>query len=88
LRSHRTQSMRRYTPCPFDLIVGFEPWHATTLRERARNTEAQVTLLGLWCREPRPYIHDPFQTQGRYVETCLARIDDGLESIERFVRTS
>ena len=34
-----------------------------------------MTLLGLWCGEPRPHIEDPYGLGDDYFDTCFALID-------------
>ena len=78
--SRRAQDVR---PTAGDLLVAMEPHQARALRRA--HPRAQVTLLGLWCRTPRPVLADPYGLSDAYFDTCFGCIDEGVETLVRTV---
>ncbi|MHB8256216.1 MAG: arsenate reductase/protein-tyrosine-phosphatase family protein [Acidiferrobacterales bacterium] len=83
LTGHSVRSIDDLDIGPEDLIIGMEPWQARRLKHigRVRNSQAQITLLGLWGGRPEPYIADPYGCGDSYFQTCYARIDAGVAGI-------
>ena len=88
LNGHHARPTSEFSPGPEDLLVGMEPWHGQRLLHLSIGSGAQVTLLGLWCRPPRPHIEDPYSLGERYYQTCFASMDDAIERIARRIRPS
>lgn len=78
--SRRAEDVR---PTSGDLLVAMEPHQARALRRA--HPRAQVTLLGLWCRTPRPVLADPYGLSDAYFDTCFGFIDEGVETLVRTV---
>ena len=78
--SRRAQDVR---PTSGDLLVAMEPHQARALRRA--HPRSQVTLLGLWCRTPRPVLADPYGLSDAYFDTCFCFIDEGVETLVRTV---
>lgn len=74
--SRRATDLR---PTAGDLLVAMEPHQARALRRA--HPRAQVTLLGLWCRSPRPVLADPYGLSDPYFDTCFACIDEGVTAL-------
>ena len=66
-----------------DLLVAMEPHQARALRRA--HPRAQVTLLGLWCRSPRPILADPYGLSDVYFDTCFGYIDEGVSALVQTV---
>ncbi|HZJ55802.1 MAG TPA: hypothetical protein VFD38_16795 [Myxococcaceae bacterium] len=74
--SRRAEDVR---PTAGDLLVAMEPHQARALRRA--HPRAQVTLLGLWCRSPRPVLADPYGLSDAYFDTCFGCIDEAVEAL-------
>jgi len=74
--SRRAQDVR---PTAADLLVAMEPHQARALKRA--HPRSQVTLLGLWCRSPRPVLADPYGLSDAYFDTCFACIDEGVAAL-------
>lgn len=70
-------------PTAGDLLIAMEPHQARALRRA--HPRAQVTLLGLWCRSPRPVLADPYGLSDAYFDTCFGCIDDAVTALVRNV---
>ena len=83
LTGHSVRSIDDLDIGPEDLIIGMEPWQVRRLKHigRVRNSQAQITLLGLWGGRPEPYIGDPYGCSDSYFQTCYVRIDAGVAGI-------
>jgi protein-tyrosine phosphatase len=79
LAAHRSTAISEAAIGPGDLLVAMEPWQADALA--ARQTGAQVTLLGLWTSPERPHLHDPHGLSDNYFRTCFRIIDTGVAAI-------
>ncbi len=78
---HRSCAFTNFSILPGDLFCVMEPWQGETLHQMMNRTDVQVTLLGLWNREPRPHIEDPYGLSAEYFETCFSIIDDAIQNI-------
>jgi protein-tyrosine phosphatase len=81
---HLTRNIRDYLPSGDDLLVAMEPIHLERLPASVMST-AQVTLLGLWCREPCAYLHDPYLSTPVYFDKCATDIMSALDNIKERV---
>lgn len=52
-----------------DLVVGMEPCHLNSPALEGF-APAQMTLLGLWGRPRKVYIHDPYGAGSHFFECC------------------
>jgi len=80
--SRRAQDVR---PTAADLLVAMEPHHARALKRA--HPRSQVTLLGLWCRSPRPVLADPYGLSEAYFDTCFACIDEGVGALVQLLES-
>jgi protein-tyrosine phosphatase len=81
LSGHRARSAAGVQVRPEDLLLAMEPCHLKLIALRGFAAEAQLSLLGLWCRQPRPHIEDPCGLRPEYFATCFGFIDDALDRI-------
>ena len=79
LDQHRTRHIRHYQPRPGDLLVGMEPQHSDQLRQLFPQTA--VTLAGLWLPSPKPYLHDPFNTNPAFFQHCERQVVEGISRL-------
>jgi protein-tyrosine phosphatase len=80
LTAHLSRHIRHYRPSASDLIIAMEPKHLVQLPAPIA-AQAQVTLLGLWKKQPRPYIHDPFGSEATHFERCEQSVVNGVEGV-------
>lgn len=80
LSQHRSQTLAGLAPQAGDLLIAFEPEQARKLcAQTATLPGVQVTLLGLWHRQPWwPYLHDPYGHSEPYFDLCFERIEQSL----------
>lgn len=76
LATHASRPLSTQVFSGHDLLVGMEAWHVEALA--GKSGSAQLTLLGLWSRPRRPYLHDPYSASDRYMEKCLDLIESGV----------
>lgn len=86
LADHQTTPFTAFVPNRDDLLVCMEPWQAAAVESALADSEAQVTLLGLWAKPRRPGLQDPYGMEDGYWRTCLNIIDDAVEHILRLTR--
>jgi protein-tyrosine phosphatase len=86
LTGHRSQRFSEQHFRDDDLLVGMEPRHVEKIG--SHSCGAQVTLLGLWSRPARPYLHDPYSASDEYMKMCLAIIESGVEVLARRLRNA
>ena len=82
LRKHRTTPIESLDLKENDLFVAMEPWHAEHLGLIHSGTYC-CTLLGLWGRPVKPYIHDPYGNSDAYFISCFDYIDMSVHEIFR-----
>ena len=80
LEEHRTTPITSLTLKEHDLLVAMEPWQASYLKTHFQGTK-HCTLLGLWKRPVRPYIHDPYASTNKYFENCFDYIEKSVHEI-------
>lgn len=88
LAPHRSRHPDDIRIQPGDLLVGMEPWHARILLRLARKSGAQTTLMGLWSKPSRPYIHDPFGCADEYFQACFSVIDQSIDGLMGHLKIS
>jgi len=86
LSLHRTSSPETVVISGADLITVMEPAQGEAVRNLAEACGAQVTVLGLWRRPPRPHLEDPFGLSDEYFETCFGIIDEAVARLARMMR--
>jgi protein-tyrosine phosphatase len=71
-----------------DLLVVMEPRQARRISGLLPPESCQLTLLGLWSRPRRPYIHDPHRLSEGYWERCFDVIDSAVQTIADRMRAN
>ncbi|WP_347330102.1 hypothetical protein [Marinimicrobium locisalis] len=84
LANHVTKNINEYQQRRGDLLVGMEPKHAYSLNKIA-GTYPQITLIGLWLPNPKPYIHDPFNTNIDFFNQCEKIVADATQLLAKRV---
>jgi protein-tyrosine phosphatase len=89
LSAHRTTPIEYYAPLPGDLVLVFEPPHLRELRSAGNGAHSgnwTITLLGLWARPQRIYIHDPFGSTPKYYGVAAAIIRNSVVNLVAEIR--
>ena len=82
LSDHRASRVAQMSFMDGDLLICMEPAHARAIRRLTeKNRQQQVTLLGLWATDRRPFIQDPYGLTDEYWNTCLDSVDSGIHNI-------
>lgn len=79
LKDHRSKSAENFVILDTDVLIAMEPSQVRALKRRAGN--AQVTLLGLWAKPPRPLIYDPYSSNDAYFQMCFSLVDDAVTTL-------
>jgi len=88
LAPHRACDIKSFEFRDGDLLVAMEPRQARAISRRVPSASYQLTLLGIWCRPPRPHIHDPHRLSEAYWRQCFDTIDSAVEAIAEQMRLS
>lgn len=80
LTKHITKNISTYIPQQGDLVIGMEPKHIKHLKPLIKD-RAQLTLIGLWLQKPKPYIHDPYNTNAEYFYLCETQVAKATECL-------
>lgn len=86
LGGHRTRQVQCLSLKQGDLLIAMEPWQAKYL-ENCYGKQYACTMLGLWERPQRPYIHDPFGTSEEYFDICFGFIERSVKEIAKKIST-
>lgn len=86
LAAHRSRTFGDLSIRAGDLLIAMEPWQGKQLLHLARDTGAQVTLLGLCAKRPCPHIEDPFALGKQYYHVCFALIDSAVQEIANHLK--
>ncbi len=86
LNVHKSKRLSSFQVNNTDLIIAMEPWQCDELKTKELPLGAQITLLGIWAKKPKPYIHDPYGNSDEYFIQCFNVIDDALEGIANNVK--
>lgn len=78
---HVSTSLARFRIEPGDLFIAMEPRHLRAVRNLSKSVEVQLTLLGMWCSSPRPYLPDPYGKSIECFQFVFRMIEDALENI-------
>jgi len=82
LSTHLSKSIDTYEPQQNDILVLMEPDHFEQLPRKLK-TWANITLLGLWSQNIRPYLHDPYSAPTSYIRTCTDNIVSGVDRLSQ-----
>ena len=86
LKAHRTTPATSLIFSKHDLFVAMEPWQAAYLKAHFQDVN-QCTLLGLWGRPVRPYVHDPYDATAEYFDNCFVYIEKSVHEIAHKIKT-
>jgi len=87
LSGHQPCPFRREELVPGDLVVVMDPEQAAQIERSALPPGVQLTLLGMWLPQPRPYIQDPYGMSQAYVENCLELLGACTEQLTRMLNS-
>lgn len=88
LSGHRTTCLSNFQQRDGDIFICMEPSQALMIRKKiGDNSTQQVTLLGLWSNDRRPFLQDPYGLSDEYWKVCLDIIDSALDNISYILRT-
>lgn len=85
LSAHRTRRISEYSPLEGDLLIGMEPMHLKRLNELFGN-QIQMTLMGLWLTRPVVYLHDPFNTNPDFFNSCSSLVESASRQLAERVK--
>ena len=86
LSAHRSRRFVAAEVGGGDLIVAMEPVQAEEiLTALPPSATAQITLLGLWAENPRPYLHDPYGQADPYFQECFRIIDESVRRLDSLI---
>lgn len=84
MSAHRATDLTDFEVQPGDLFLVMEVRQARELRRRlGARTDVEVVLLGLWCTEPMPHLHDPFTLSDAYFDQCFGRVRQAVRGLQR-----
>lgn len=83
---HQTTPVSDFEKKDGDVFICMEPSQALSMRKRtSNNPRQQVTIIGFWSNNRRPYLQDPYGLCDGYWRTCLDIIDSALENISQMI---
>ncbi len=82
LSQHKTTPISELKFKETDLILAMEPWQAEYLSNNF-NGSHNCSLLGLWGKPTRPYIHDPYGSSAAYFNNCFNYIENSIHEVAR-----
>ncbi len=82
LGHHKTTPISELKFKETDLILAMEPWQAEYLSNNF-NGSHNCSLLGLWGKPIRPYIHDPYGLSYKYFNNCFNYIENSIHEVAR-----
>jgi protein-tyrosine phosphatase len=88
LGTHQCRSMAHMKLRSGDLVLGVEPAHIKAIENAIGDKNIQLSLLGLWCDTPTPYIQDPICRSDTYFQYCFARIDQAVLNLKSKIATN
>lgn len=82
LSAHRSMLFAADALSESDLVLAFQPDHHVLLKQLARSSNAQFSLLGLWAEEgARAYVADPYGKSDKYFDKCFQIIDASVVAL-------
>lgn len=81
MAGHRTTRVEEYEPLPGDLLLAMEVRHLEKMANNVRIAAVPRSLLGLWVTPKMPHLHDPYELDPAYMETCLRRIESTIPGL-------
>lgn len=80
LGEHRTTPITALKFKENDLILAMEPWQVEYLSNNFNGSQ-NISLLGLWGKSKRPYIHDPYSSSPIYFNNCFNYIENSIHEV-------
>ncbi len=87
LDQHRTTPISELKFEETDLLLAMEPWQAESLANHF-NGSHNCSLLGLWGKPNRSYIHDPYGSSSTYFNNCFNYIESAIHEVASKIKTS
>jgi protein-tyrosine phosphatase len=81
MTAHRTTRVEEYQPLAGDLLLAMEVRHLRKMANNDRIAHVPRTLLGLWASPRMPHLHDPYELDPAYMDTCLRRIERTIPAL-------
>lgn len=81
LTAHVSMGIDGFLPSGGDLLLGLEPRHLKPLAGGLPGGTPPMTLLGLWCDHPLPYLPDPYGKSSECFEFVFGLIDEAIDNI-------
>jgi len=81
LSDHRTTDLQDFELRDGDLHLVMEYRHVQRLAPAIEDMDAQICLLGLWCRPRFALIYDPHSLSEGYFRTCFERIAEATRRL-------
>lgn len=85
LVGHRARHVNELALGANDCVFVFELWQAQALAE---SSSARIFLLGVWARQKRPHIEDPYGRTEDYYAHCFGIIDCALQQLQARLQAS
>ncbi|WP_157665597.1 arsenate-mycothiol transferase ArsC [Marinobacter salarius] len=80
LEDHKTVNVKDFAFRETDLIVVMEPDHIKSFQQKV-GSKCQLVLAGSYCKNPFPYIHDPFNTCEEFFSRCEQRVMEAVRGL-------
>ncbi len=81
LTAHRATDIDDFVPLDGDLLLAMETRHLRLLAASPTVVHLPRVLLGTYARFPVPHLHDPYDLDDGYTDTCLARIERAVAGL-------
>ncbi|PPD35134.1 MAG: phosphotyrosine protein phosphatase [Methylomonas sp.] len=83
LTNHITTNFSDFHLRDSDLLLVMEVRQIKQLRSRIGDSNAQISLLGLWSKPSRPHIHDPMTLNDAYFLNCYSVIENSVTNLAK-----
>lgn len=80
LEGHQTVNVCDFVFRASDLIVVMEPSHLHQFKQKV-GTQYSLLLAGSYCRNPKPYIHDPFNCCPAFFTRCETTVMESVRGL-------
>lgn len=80
LEQHKTVNVRDFEFKGSDVIVVMEPSHIEQFEQKIGKNYTLV-LAGSYCRNPSPYIHDPFSCCPAFFKRCETKVMESVRGL-------
>lgn len=80
LSKHKTTPVQAVRFRETDLILAMEPWQVEYFSQNYGD-KCSYSLLGLWGKPVKPYIHDPYGGSSAYFNNCFNFLEDSIHEV-------